>query len=217
MSSAVADPFSYWLATATDKLPPGAKRRAEAELTCHYEDAVADYRCQGHDPVAAQAAALAHLGDAHLVCRQLQGIHLSPLARLQLGLRQLAARTLPALHGVWERRDFVGSLIFGVIVLGVVIHNPEHMGAMTGRPDPVIPVALAFVLAGLFVERRIGAWTYGAYGYLINGMIAWLLSGPLNGIDTSWLRPFVPGVPFIGFAALALWRARSGCSGLLSR
>ena len=43
MSSGIGDPFAYWLAIAADTLPVDAKRRAEAELTCHSEEAVTDY------------------------------------------------------------------------------------------------------------------------------------------------------------------------------
>lgn len=72
-----AQDLSDWLHIATGKLAPAAKERICADITSHYDEAVAERMQSGLPMCAAQAAALADLGDAKAAARRFRQTHLT--------------------------------------------------------------------------------------------------------------------------------------------
>ena len=72
-----AQNLSEWLHIATKKLAPAAKDRICADITSHYDEAVEEHIQSGLPMCAAQAAALAGLGDATTAARRFRQTHLT--------------------------------------------------------------------------------------------------------------------------------------------
>jgi len=197
--------FERWLSTATEGL--GRDRAAEicAEFADHYEDACAAYVAQGHSASSAQAAALADLGDARTVQHMLRRVHLSRGERLVGWLNWLAPR-------LWRHRALIATALFGLAALVVVVGDHRHWISYRGHLDPLTPIALAFVIASLVLERRPAVWSYPAVGYLLTGIWAWLLIsfGPhMNGPLWNILAPLLlPPIVLIALSVIGLraWR-----------
>ncbi len=66
-----AQTLSEWLEIATGKLVPSAQARVRSEIEAHYAEAVQSHMAAGATEPAAQAAALADLGDAKAAARRL--------------------------------------------------------------------------------------------------------------------------------------------------
>lgn len=212
--------LTKWLRTATQGLPEDVTLSLREELQSHYEDAVRDYLAQGKDSADAHRAALADLGDARQVGRALRRVHLNPLRRWWLALLQMrmlfqhmvAAQRTP---GAFPTFDLVGALLFGLWVLGTTSMEQPKLGA-TGL-DLVTPVALGFVLLGLFLEKDLAPWNYAAFGYLLLGSWNWVLfpltvlrgtSGPGSGNKILWnlIVPWAPILLLLLLSAWILWR-----------
>jgi hypothetical protein len=72
-----AQNLSEWLHIATGKLAPMAVWRISTDITSHYEEAVEGHIESGLPMCAAQAAALADLGDAKAAARRFRREHLT--------------------------------------------------------------------------------------------------------------------------------------------
>ena len=72
-----AHSLSEWLDLATGNLVPSAQARIRAEIETHYAEAVQAYLQDGFREIAAQAAALADLGDAYAAARRFGREHLT--------------------------------------------------------------------------------------------------------------------------------------------
>jgi hypothetical protein len=72
-----AQNLSEWLHIATAKLAPGAKYRISSDIASHHEEAVEGHLQNGLSITAAQAAALAELGDANAAARRFRRAHLT--------------------------------------------------------------------------------------------------------------------------------------------
>jgi hypothetical protein len=206
MRATPARGFARWLAEATQGLPREAATQARAELIAHYEDAVEEHQCQGKGRHEAHAAALADLGDADTVRRMLRRVHLST------GERWVAA-LMTAIQALWRARDIAGPLLFGLLVVVATMMDYTHTVAYRRHVDPMVPVAFAFVLTCLLVERRIRLWCYAPLGYVLAGVWGWLFfAGP------GWLSsvPFwnqagplvLPGALLTALAILGIRYAR---------
>jgi hypothetical protein len=209
-----------WLRTATRGLPEDVAFSLREELQSHYEDAVREHLAQGKDSADAHHAALADLGDARQVGRALRRVHLNPVRRWWLALlrmralfqRMVAAQRTP---GTFPTFDFVGTLLFGLWVLGSTIMEQPKLGE-TGL-DLVTPVALGFVLLGLFLEKDLAPWNYAAFGYLLLSGWNWVLfpltvlrgaPGPESGNSTLWnlIVPWAPILLLLLLGVQILWR-----------
>ncbi len=71
-----AQNLSEWLEIATNHLAAGAKVRICTDITSHYEEALEGHLQNGLPRSAAQAAALAELGDASAAARRFRSEHL---------------------------------------------------------------------------------------------------------------------------------------------
>jgi hypothetical protein len=78
--------LEQWLQVATRNLPRDVALTVRGEVEAHYEEAVAEHEARGLGREAAQAAALADLGEARKVGRALRRVYLSPLQRLWISL-----------------------------------------------------------------------------------------------------------------------------------
>ena len=72
-----AQNLTEWLKIATKKLVSQARQRVWADVTLHYEEAVEGHLQSGSPIEAAQAAALAELGDARVAARRFRRTHLT--------------------------------------------------------------------------------------------------------------------------------------------
>jgi hypothetical protein len=78
--------LEQWLQVATRNLPRDVALTVRGEVEAHYEEAMAEYEARGLGREAAQAAALADLGEARKVGHALRRVYLSPLQRLWISL-----------------------------------------------------------------------------------------------------------------------------------
>jgi hypothetical protein len=201
--------FERWLSTATEGLRPDLAAGIRTEFEDHYEDACAVYEAEGQSLSSAQAAALADLGDARTVQAMLRRVHLSRTERLIGWFNWLVPR-------LWRHRALIATALFGLLALFVVVGDYRHWISYRGHLDPLTPIALAFVIASLVLERRLAIWSYPAAGYLLTGIWPWLffrfspnLSGPLwNILAPLLLLPIV----LIALSAMGLrtWRRGVG-------
>jgi len=72
-----AQNLSEWLEIATENLAPSARERISADITSHYDQAVHGHEQNGLPRPAAEAAALAELGDAKAAARRFRRAHLT--------------------------------------------------------------------------------------------------------------------------------------------
>jgi len=75
MSQSPPSAFSRWLADATDGVPAAASHLVSAELSAHFEDAVADYQDEGLTLEEARSRALSDLGLPDCTGRGLKDVH----------------------------------------------------------------------------------------------------------------------------------------------
>lgn len=197
--------FERWLATVIHGLPPEVAAGVVVELTAHYEDAVAGHREQGQTLASAQATALADLGDPQVVRRQLQRVHLSRGERLRAWATQVA-------YLVWQRRAIIGTGLFGLAALAVVVSDHRHWISYRGHLDSITPLALILVVASLVLEHRLALWSYPAVGYLLSGISPWLLftfSDAYGGLFWDVVAPLLlPVVALVGLAVAGLRQLR---------
>ncbi len=115
--------LDQWLQVATRNLPRDAALTVRSEIEAHYEEAVAEYEARGLGREAAQATALANLGEARKVGRALRRVYLSPLHRLWLSLvttptlRMLAYAQSGGMLMNSQRESQALSLLIPLIVL----------------------------------------------------------------------------------------------------
>jgi hypothetical protein len=201
--------FSRWLTDTTRGLAKPTAAEVQAEFEAHYQDACAAYEAEGHSPSSAQAAALADLGDARTVQRMLRRVHLSRMKRLIGWVNWLTPH-------LWQHRALIATALFGLLALVVVVGDHRHWISYRGHLDLLTPIALAFVIASLVLERKLAIWSYPAAGYLLTGIWAWLLFSfgtHLNGPLWNILAPLLlPPTVIIALSVIALrsWRRDVG-------
>ena len=130
-----AQKLSEWLEIATEKLAPGARDRIRTDITTHYDEAVEAHAQKGLPMLAAQAAALAQLGDENAAARRFRRAHLT-----ESEFRKVAA--LVTLARNWTTLPF--ELAFGFFYWRAVYDSYDG-------PRPKILVSVIFAL--LFVCR----------------------------------------------------------------
>ena len=162
MTPPIDPSFEHWLAAATQGLPQQKSTEIRAEFVAHYEDAVTAYQEEGHAPETAQRAALADLGDEQTVRRMLHRVHLSHGERIYGWLSWLVPH-------LWQHHEAIAMTLFGLLALVVVVGDHRHWISYRGHLDPLTPLSLAFVIAGLILERKLAIWSYPAVGYLLTG------------------------------------------------
>ncbi|MGC9468464.1 MAG: permease prefix domain 1-containing protein [Anaerolineae bacterium] len=177
--------FERWIATVTEGLPEKVAAEVRMELQAHFEDAVDDYCARGDTRHAARAAALAELGDARTVRHMLRRVHLPLGARLAAWLRWLAPQ-------LWAYRATIATALFGLLALSFVVADHRHWISYRGHLDPLTPLALAFVVASLVVNRRLAIWSYPAVGYLLAGIWPWLFLELLDGLEGAFWGLIAP-------------------------
>jgi hypothetical protein len=84
--------LSAWLETATWALVPSAQARVRAEIEAHFAEAVQSHLANGLFASAAQAAAVADLGDPHAAAQRFRREHLTIGEAKAVGARLNAAR-----------------------------------------------------------------------------------------------------------------------------
>lgn len=157
MSQLHPSAFSRWLAAATDGVPAAASHLVSAELSAHFEDAVADYQDEGLSLEEARSRALSDLGLPDLTGRGLKDVH---RGRRHYKLAALASLLILA-----------NMFLLPTIIYSVLAGNPAAARAALIVGDLVLAGLTAYVLLAL---RRLLVWRFDKVrlGVVFDGVIA---------------------------------------------
>ncbi len=127
--------LAEWLETATWYLVPAAEARIRAEIEAHYTEAIKAHLAGGASEPAAQAAALADLGDAHAAARRFRREHLTEKDATEV------ARSI----------NMGRSVFLGVFLCSVILFMAVLESVMFWLYPPMDNVAALFLIEVLFL------------------------------------------------------------------
>jgi hypothetical protein len=146
MNKAESAPFHQWLSTATESLPTHVTQIVSSEFENHYLDAVDDLLESGLTQEAAQAQALASLGQAKTVSRCLKDVHLG-------------------------RRHYKFAAVASMLILLVMLFFPILIDSFLA--STLVAKQMSHILTGLLLSmltayvlntvRRLLVWRFALY------------------------------------------------------
>jgi hypothetical protein len=202
--------LSEWLGIATNELVAPAERRIWAEVTSHYEEAVEGHLQNGLPIAAAQAAALAELGDAKAAGRHFRRTHLTVLEfwRVHRLLNTCQPSLWVEFGGVALCLSFGRALgpppfsiptLIGMVALFIVYETAARMLSRRKSPRRVVQMEMgAWCMYGIFFLCAIFRlfWTgifflfFLLYGLIVVANILFLfrLNNKLGKAADEWSR-----------------------------
>jgi hypothetical protein len=163
---------------ATRDLMPSAQARVRPEIEAHYAEAVASHLKDGLPEPAAQAAALADLGDAQVAARRFQKEHLTirdtlrvtflAIGQICMGLVWISGYVINSFHpdplDLSDALLFLLTFFFIFIAIAVLVWRKPKV---VNRRLLVSLASLAWLNAGLFSLENYISLPSGAFTFVL--------------------------------------------------